>query len=173
MVTRRLLSSSQYKGLLRPRLPSFMNRIKNNGFPKNASSSDALPTRAQRTETYPSETPILCSPIGGIGSPLWSLATIHSSVTSISSFLHSSTVFPEAQTPGSSGTEAKYGSSSSITLYSALESAVSTYSENMSSNLITLKGFNAWGRPRHNQTAFCRRSAYPQDRACSPWTYRA
>jgi len=69
--------------------------------------------------------------IGGIVSPILSLKAIQPSMTEISSLRHSSTVFPDAQTPSSSGTSPNMGSGSSMTLYSALSRAAMIYSANI------------------------------------------
>jgi hypothetical protein len=69
--------------------------------------------------------------IDGIVSPILSLKAIQPSMTEMSSLRHSSTVFPDAQTPSSSGTSPNMGSGSSMTLYSALSRAAMIYSANI------------------------------------------
>lgn len=75
---------------------------------------------------------IVWPPIDGIDRPIRSLRAIQPSITEMSSFLASSMVLPVAHAPGSSGTETKIGSSSSMVLYTALSKAASIYSENIS-----------------------------------------
>ena len=78
--------------------------------------------------------------IGGIVSPILSLKAIQPSMTEMSSLRHSSTVFPDAQTPSSSGTSANMGSGSSMTLYSALSRAAMIYSANIIKDNLEILG---------------------------------
>ncbi|GEM_PF-6392267 len=77
------------------------------------------------------ETIMAASPITGMESPIARRSAIQPSMTDISSFRHSSTVAPAAQTPSSSGTSPKTGNVSSISLYSALSRAAWMYSANV------------------------------------------
>jgi hypothetical protein len=75
---------------------------------------------------------IVWLPSCGIDRPIRSLKAIQPSITEISSLRAYSMVLPVAHAPGSSGTETKIGSSSSMVLYTALSKAASMYSENIS-----------------------------------------